>query len=82
VHLPREALINPETGTFRPADELKELVTSAGISADKPVVAYCNGGVAATAVLFSLSLLGFDQLTNYDGSWNEWSEREELPVEI
>ena len=43
-----------------------------GLSPDRPTVAYCNGGVAATVVLFNLARLGFADLANYDGSWNEW----------
>ncbi len=79
-HLPREAVMDQQ-GSFRPNDELQQVAEQAGLRPEQHVVAYCNGGVAATTLLFSLSLLGYPRLTNYDGSWNEWSARLELPVE-
>ncbi len=81
INLPREALIDPATGTFRPDDELRAIFSHADLEQDKHVIAYCNGGVAATTVLFGLALLGYPQITNYDGSWNEWGVRQDWPVE-
>jgi thiosulfate/3-mercaptopyruvate sulfurtransferase len=82
LNIPREELIDPATGTFRPSDELARVFNTAHVSPDQHVVAYCNGGVAATTILFSLAMLGYPRLTNYDGSWNEWGKRADLPTEV
>lgn len=83
VHLHADSLLDPETGTFLPDDRLEERLREAGVPEDRgePVIAYCNGGVAATVPLFALRKLGYANLANYDGSWNEWGVREDLPVE-
>jgi thiosulfate/3-mercaptopyruvate sulfurtransferase len=80
-HVAREALVDAVTGTFLPPAELRRRVEGAGIDPRWRVVAYCNGGVAATSLLFALSMLGYPDLANYDGSWNEWGNREDVPVE-
>ncbi|MCX6022447.1 MAG: sulfurtransferase, partial [Chloroflexi bacterium] len=66
---------------FRPADELRERVTEAGVTPDQRMVTYCQGGVRAAHAAFTLTLLGYENVGMYDGSWAEWGAREEWPLE-
>ncbi len=82
LSIPREEVVDPATGTFRSNDELAHIFSTAGVKPEQRIVSYCNGGVAATTILFSLAMLGYPHLTNYDGSWNEWGSRQDLPTEV
>lgn len=81
LNVPRETFF-AEGGGFLPLEEIGRRVEALGLSADCPTIAYCNGGVAATVLLFNLFRLGHPRLTNYDGSWNEWGVRDDLPAEL
>jgi thiosulfate/3-mercaptopyruvate sulfurtransferase len=71
-----------EDGTFRSADELKELYGNAGISGTKPIIAYCRIGERSSHSWFVLTqLLGYDNVKNYDGSWTEYGSLVGVPVE-
>lgn len=71
-----------EDGTFKTADQLKALYEGAGISGQKPVIAYCRIGERSSHTWFVLTyLLGLQNVTNYDGSWTEWGNLVGAPVE-
>lgn len=72
-----------EDGTFKSADELRELYTSKGvIDGDTPVIAYCRIGERSAHTWFVLhELLGQGDVKNYDGSWTEWGNLVGMPIE-
>ncbi len=80
INIPREQFF-AEGGGFLPLEEIRKRLLEHGFRPEKPTIAYCNGGVAATVVLFNLHRLGYSDQANYDGSWNEWGPRLDLPAE-
>ena len=70
-----------EDGAFKPDAELRAMYESAGITPDKEVIAYCQGGYRAAHGYLALRLLGYPRVRNYLGSWKEWGDRLELPID-
>jgi thiosulfate/3-mercaptopyruvate sulfurtransferase len=68
-------------GAFKPAAELRAMYESAGVTPDKEVITYCQGGYRAAHAYLALRLLGYPRVRNYTGSWKEWGDREDLPIE-
>lgn len=81
VHLEHTLTLN-EDGTFKSFNELMTIFTSKGITPDKEVFPYCAIGGRSGYTWFVLKyLLGYANVRNYDGSWNEWSRLAHLPIE-
>ena len=70
-----------ESGEFKPADELRKMYAEAGVTPDREVITYCQGGYRAANSYLALRLLGYPRVRMYIGSWKEWGDREELPIE-
>jgi len=82
VNVPWARAANDD-GTFKSADELSSLHARLGITADRPVIAYCRIGERSSHTWFALTeLLGYPDVKNYDGSWTEYGSLVAVPVEM
>jgi thiosulfate/3-mercaptopyruvate sulfurtransferase len=81
VHIEWTRNLTPD-GDFKPAAELRTMYENAGVTPDREVLTYCQGGYRAAHSYLALRLLGYPRVRNYVGSWKEWGDREELPIEI
>jgi thiosulfate/3-mercaptopyruvate sulfurtransferase len=71
-----------DDGTFKSAQELRELYGGKGITDEQPVTAYCRIGERSAHTWFVLrELLGYEDVRNYDGSWTEWGNLVDVPIE-
>ncbi|MBL1177259.1 sulfurtransferase [Pantanalinema sp. GBBB05] len=81
IHLEHTLTLN-EDGTFKSIGELQELLTSKGMTSDKEVFPYCAIGGRSAYIWFVLKyVLGYPNVRNYDGSWNEWSRLPDALIE-
>ena len=68
-------------GTFKSASELGSMYERAGVTPDREIITYCQGGYRAAHSYLALRLLGYPRVRNYVGSWKEWGDRVDLPIE-
>jgi thiosulfate/3-mercaptopyruvate sulfurtransferase len=82
VNIPWAKAVDPETGAFLPAEQLRTLYEGQGLTPDKEVIAYCRIGERSAHTWFVLhELLGYPRVRNYDGSWTEWGSLVGAPIE-
>ncbi|MCP5149696.1 MAG: sulfurtransferase [Ectothiorhodospiraceae bacterium] len=81
VHLEWLEHLTPD-GRMKPAPELRALFEARGVTPDRTVIALCNTGYRSAHAYLALRLLGYPNVRNYVGSWQEWGNRDGCPVVV
>jgi thiosulfate/3-mercaptopyruvate sulfurtransferase len=67
-------------GVYRPADEIRTIYASRGVTPDKSIIAVCHGGYRSASTFIALKSLGYPRVRNYVGSWGEWGNRDDSRI--
>jgi thiosulfate/3-mercaptopyruvate sulfurtransferase len=82
VSIPWATTVNEADSTFKTAEELRAMYAAKGVTSDKDIIAYCRIGERSSHTWFVLTyLLGYPHVRNYDGSWTEWGNLVDAPIE-
>lgn len=80
VNVPWGKAVNPDTGAYKPVEELRKIYAEAGIDGKRPIIAYCRIGERSAHTWFALTqILGYDA-KQYDGSWTEYGNSVGVPI--
>ncbi len=79
-HRDWEDLYDHDTGCMKSATALREAFETVGATPDKDVTLYCNTGYRSAHAYLALRLLNYPRIRNYVGSWQEWGNRDGLPI--
>jgi len=82
VSIPWSTAVNEADSTFKSPEELRQIYAGKGVTPDKDIIAYCRIGERSSHTWFVLKyLLGYPKVRNYDGSWTEWGNLVNVPIE-
>lgn len=71
-----------EKGAFRPADEIRRMYASKGVTPDKTVIPVCQGGYRSANTFLALKSLDYPRVRNYVSSWGEWGNRDDSKIVV
>jgi len=80
VHCDWEELYDHETGRMKSPAALRAILEARGATPEKKIIVYCNTGYRSAHAYLAMRLLGYAHVRNYVGSWQEWGNREGMPI--
>ena len=82
INIPSADMLNNNNFLYKEIGNLKKIFNKYNVLNKKKVITYCGGGIAATNIAFALTVLGYNNISVYDASLNEWAKDKKLPLEI